>query len=64
MLLGVEDVKPDTWVMRFVRDRLPHVQNTDAASELVKAVAERMNVRATDLDHAIWRHQRSVGTAS
>lgn len=59
MLLGLEDVKPDTWVMRFVQHRLRHVTSTKEASELVVGVAARMGVSATVLDHAIWRYQRS-----
>lgn len=59
MLLGFEDVKPDTWVMRFVKDAVPGVTSTEAASRLVHEVAARMDVSPTDLDHAIWRYQRA-----
>lgn len=63
MLLGVDDVKPDTWLMRFVQDRLPHVRNTVEASQLVTDVASRMNVSATSLDHAIWSYRRAQPVA-
>ena len=63
MLLGFEDVKPDTWVMRFVRDAVPGVASTQAASELVHEVAALMGVSPTDLDHAIWRYQRAHAPA-
>ena len=59
MLLGHDDVKPDTWVMRFVRDKLPHVASPKAASELVHAVAADLGVEAHQLDHAIWRYRRT-----
>lgn len=63
MLLGIDDVKADTWLMRFVRDRLPHVRTRDDASSLVADVASRMNVSATQLDHAIWSYRRTQPAA-
>ncbi|GGD24528.1 hypothetical protein [Nocardioides daphniae] len=60
MLLGYEDVKPDTWVMRFVQDQLPHVRTAHEAGALLKGVAGRLGVDARDLDHAVWRYRRSV----
>jgi hypothetical protein len=63
MLLGLEDVKPDTWVMRFVQDAVPGVTLTEVASRLVHEVAALMGVSATDLDHAIWRYQRTHAAA-
>lgn len=63
MLLGFEDVKPDTWVMRFVQDAVPGVTETEDASRLVHEVAVRMEVSPTDLDHAIWRYQRTHAAA-
>lgn len=59
MLLGYDDVKPDTWVMRFVQDRLPDVTTTADATALVTEVASQLGVPATDLDHAIWRWRRN-----
>lgn len=59
MLLGLQDVKPDTWVMRFVQDCLPLVQSPKIASDLIVGVAARMDLSATVLDHAIWRHRRT-----
>jgi hypothetical protein len=64
MLLGVDDVKADTWVMRFVRDAVPGVQSPDRAAALVKAVAADLSVEAHTLDHAIWRYQRAAATAA
>ena len=34
MLVGMQDVKADTWVMRFVQDRLPSVTDPSEAAEL------------------------------
>ena len=58
MLLGFDDVKPDTWVMRFIQDELPNVSTPAEASTLVTAVAARLGVQARQLDHAIWRYRR------
>lgn len=62
MLLGFEDVKPDTWVMRFVNKAVPGTTSTDVASHLVHEVAEIMKVSPTDLDNAIWLYQRAQGS--
>jgi len=59
MLLGSDDVKPDTWVMRFVRDKLPEIADPDDAAALITAVAGRMGVDVRNLDHAIWRYRRA-----
>ncbi len=59
MLVGADDVKPDTWVMRFVRDKLPEITDPAHAADLITTVAERMGVPARDLDHAIWRFRRA-----
>jgi hypothetical protein len=61
MLLGHDDVKADTWVIRFVGDALPHVRGATETSLLVQAVAELMNVDQRELDHAIWRYRRLHG---
>jgi hypothetical protein len=58
MLLGQEDVKPDTWIIRFVQDVLPQVTTSSEAACLVHAVADQLNVSSRDLDHAIWRYRR------
>lgn len=57
MLSEVDDVKADTWLMRFVRDRIPDARHDEAAT-LLKDVAQRMNVEARRLDHAVWAYRR------
>lgn len=62
MLLGVQGVKADVMVMRFVADALGKESvASEEARELVLAAAECLNVGATDLDHAIWSWQRTQG---
>jgi len=58
MLLGHDDVKADTWVKRFVQDKLPAVTGHSEVSHLVHTVAARLGVDARELDHAIWRYRR------
>lgn len=60
MLLGHDDIKPDTWVIRFVQDVLPHVRRPEDASRLVQDVAARLIVSQRNLDHAIWRYRRAI----
>lgn len=60
MLLGIDDVKADTWVMRFVQQAVPHAKTTEEVRRLVSEVAKQMGVRRSDLDHAIWSYQRSL----
>lgn len=60
MLVGLPGVKADTWVMRFVKDRIPNAASPEDAAALVSAVAERMDVQPSQLDHAIWSYRRAV----
>lgn len=59
MLLGVPGVKADVMVRRFVDAAVGRTTSAPEAKELVEAVAERLDVSATDLDHAIWSWQRA-----
>ena len=58
MLANVDDVKADTWINRFVRDKIPDATTAQAAA-LVAAVATEMHVEARRLDHAIWAYRRA-----
>lgn len=58
ILLGVQGVKADVMVVRFVEEALKRSVSSREACDLVLAAAERINVDATDLDHAIWSWQR------
>lgn len=59
MLLGKPGVKADTMIRRFVAASQGR-SDTSAheARIVVEAAAAKMNCSATDLDHAIWSHQR------
>jgi hypothetical protein len=62
MLLGVQGVKADVMVVRFVAAALDRPVSSREARELVLAAAERIKVDAIDLDHAIWSWQRQHRT--
>lgn len=65
MLLGLEDVKADTWVLRFVEEAVGRPVEGNEASSLMHQAAARfaeqqsttMPTTPTDLDHAIWYAQ-------
>ena len=61
MRLGVETVKPDVHVLRFVRDAIGRPVNEAEAVAALEQVARRLGVRANLLDWSIWEHERSGG---
>ncbi|MBF9519526.1 hypothetical protein [Mycobacteroides chelonae] len=61
MLAGIEGVKPDRMICRFVADALEVPRRSVApefAAEIVTAAAPQLKMSPTDLDHAIWQYQR------
>jgi hypothetical protein len=61
MLVGLDDVKPDRMVRRFVAAAVgrpnANAVGADEARDLVMAAAARLGVSPRDLDYAIWAHQ-------
>lgn len=55
MLQGIPGVKADRMVMRYVNSALGFNVSSVEAANLVRNVAESMDVSATHLDHVIWR---------
>lgn len=58
MLLGVQGVKADTMIRRFVSDATGRDAGTKDAQRLIQAAAGKLGVDAIQLDHAIWQWQR------
>ncbi|QZH65033.1 hypothetical protein [Mycolicibacterium farcinogenes] len=63
MLAGVDGVKPDRMIRRFVTQSLYPGQprrsvDTEFAEAIVKAAAGELGLPEFALDHAIWRFQR------
>lgn len=60
MLAGVENVKADRMIRRFVADGLDvHVDRMPPrrAAKLLRGVADELDVSTRRLDHAAWRYQ-------
>jgi len=64
MRQGVETIKPDVHVRRFVESIIHRTPTDDELDELVEAlekVARRLGLKAYELDWKIWEYQRNVG---
>jgi hypothetical protein len=61
MLVGARDVKPDTWIKRFVKLVLetPALDSDEDVRKLIKAAAAELGVDPRVLDHAISPYMRS-----
>ena len=58
MRQGVETVKPDVHLHRFVRSVLAHAVSDSELIRLLEQVAEALQLKAYELDWRIWEHQR------
>ena len=60
MLLGKPGIKADRWIVRFVNRALDReVTAAEAKALLIEAAAE-LEATPTELDHAIWAHERDL----
>ncbi|MBP8974617.1 MAG: hypothetical protein KBH93_12140 [Anaerolineae bacterium] len=57
MRQGVEAVKPDVWIHRFIWETLGYSVNDQTAAELLERAAQELGVRAYELDWRIWEYQ-------
>jgi hypothetical protein len=57
MRLGVETVKPDVWILRFVSQAIGRPVSEDEAVASLEEVARRLGVSARILDWSIWEFQ-------
>lgn len=60
MRQGVETVKPDLWVHRFIRVSIGRTVSDRAAVSVLQKAASELGLRAYELDWRIWEHQRSL----
>lgn len=61
MLAGIQGIKPDRMILRFVAKSLDVELRTVTPKfcvELLRAVAPEVGMDTTDLDYAIWNYQR------
>jgi hypothetical protein len=57
MRQGIETIKPDLWIHRFVQDVLGYAVSDQMAVDLLERVAREMGVKAYELDWRIWENQ-------
>jgi hypothetical protein len=60
MRLGVETVKPDVHILRFVSDAIGRPVNELEAVEALEQVAKRLDLSPRTLDWSIWEYQRAL----
>lgn len=60
MRQGVETIKPDVHVRRFVESIIHRSPTDDELVEALEKVAKQLGLKAYELDWRIWEYQRSV----
>jgi hypothetical protein len=60
MRLGVETIKPDVHVLRFVAAAVGRPVNEREAVEGLVEAAKRIGIRPRSLDGSIWEYQRAI----
>lgn len=60
MRLGVDTVKPDIHILRFVAGSIGRPVNELEAVEALEEVAERLDLSPRTLDWSIWEYQRGL----
>ncbi len=56
MRQGVETVKPDIWIHRFIQETLGYDVTDTAAVRLIERVAQELGIKAYELDWRIWEY--------
>ncbi len=57
MRQGVESIKPDVWIHRFIRDALGYSLSDETAVAMLKEIALELDIKAYELDWRIWQYQ-------
>jgi hypothetical protein len=60
MRVGVETVKPDIHILRFVGGAIGHPVNERDAVSSLEEVAQRLGVSPRTLDWSLWEYQRAL----
>ena len=56
MRQGIETIKPDTWVHRFIEDTIGYQVNNEVVIKTLERVAREIGINAYELD---WRISRT-----
>lgn len=59
MLLGIDTVKPDVHIKRFLEKILNRKLKEEYCIKLLESIAKKMNIPSISLDHAIWKKSSS-----
>jgi hypothetical protein len=60
MRLGVETIKPDLWVHRFIQAAIGRKVSDVIAVSVLERAARDIGLRAYELDWRIWEYQRNL----
>lgn len=60
MRQGVETIKPDIWVHRFVKQAIGRDMNDQETVNIVEAAAKTLNLKAYELDWRIWESRVTI----
>lgn len=63
MRQGVETIKPDVWVHRFVKNAIGRSVTDEVAVAMLEKVAKQIGRKAYELDWQIWEYQRGLPSA-
>lgn len=63
MLCGIDEVKPDRMVRRFLAEVLGRDPTSEEAHALVTAAAAALGCTATQADHRIWSYQSRLAAS-
>lgn len=64
MRQGVETIKPDVWVHRFVKEAIGRSVTDEVAVAMLEQIAKQIDRKAYELDWQIWEYQRSLPSAT
>lgn len=59
MRQGVETIKPDIWVHRFLKQAIGRDMSDVETVKILEAAAEQIGIKAYELDWRIWESQRN-----
>jgi len=60
MRQGVETIKPDIWVHRFVKQAVGRDMSDQETVNMVEAAAKKLNLKAYELDWRIWESRSTI----
>ncbi|MDQ2687802.1 MAG: hypothetical protein M3Y28_08050 [Armatimonadota bacterium] len=60
MRQGVETIKPDVWVHRFIAQAISRSVSNETAVVVLEQAAKNLDIPAYELDWRIWEYQRDL----